>query len=163
MSVKQPVIVSQGNVQLESLVSTAYPWYDPDSKEREIQFHEAYVIERNDWDKGIQGCVYQINGREFTDLSFAKGKTLAEYPDRYEIRQHMDGTKFLFYYSSIPTFDDADWLWDHIGHLVVYYDGNEVVLISCRHGAKIPRIKVYIGLEKSNSNFDRWLTLLKNA
>ena len=75
----------------------------------------------------------------------------------------MDGTKFLFYYSSIPTFDDADWLWDHIGHLVVYYDGGEVVLISCRHGAKLPSIKVYIGWDKSNSNFARWLTLLKNA
>lgn len=101
-------MVLQGDVELETLSNTAFPWYDPDSKEREIQFREAYVIERNDWDKGIQGCVYQINGREFTDLSFAKGKTLAEYPDRYEIRQHMDGTKFLFYYSSIPTFDDAD-------------------------------------------------------
>ena len=163
MNEKQTVMVLQGDVELETLSNTTYPWYDPDSREREIQFREGYSIERIHWDEGIQDCVYQINGRIFTDLSFAKGETLAEYPDHYEIRRHADGTKFLFFYSSIPTFDEGDWLWDHISHLVVYYDGNEVILISCRHGAKIPRIKVYIGLEKSNSNFDRWLTLLKNA
>lgn len=163
MNVKQTVIVVQGNVQLDKMSDTSYPWYDPDSREREIQFREAHVIERIDWDKGIQDCVYQIGGRKFTDLSFTKGETLAECPDRYEIRKHIDGTKFLFHYSSIPTFDDADWLWDHMNHLAVYYDGDEVVLIVCRHGTKIPRIKIYVGLEKSNSNFDRWLTILKNS
>ena len=56
MNEKQTVMVLQGDVELETLSNTAFPWYDPDSKEREIQFREAYVIERNDWDKGIQGC-----------------------------------------------------------------------------------------------------------
>lgn len=52
------------------------------------------MIERHIWDKGIQGCIYQVQGREFTDLSFVKGKTLAEFPDNYEIRERTDGTKF---------------------------------------------------------------------
>lgn len=163
MNAKQTVMVLQGDVELEALSNTACPWYDPDSREREIQFREGYMIERISWEKGIQDCIYQVKGRTFTDLSFTKGETLAEYPGNDEIRRHADGTKFWFSYSSIPTFDEGDWLWDHIHHLAVYWDGDEVVLISCRHGAKIPRIKIYVGLEKSHAAFDRWLALLKKA
>ena len=163
MDAKQAVIVLQGNVQLNAKPNTTYSWFGPVSMDRELKFREAYEIERNDWNNGIQGCIYQVKGREFTDLSFVKGKTLEEYPDDYEIREHMDGTKFLFSYSSIPTFDYADRLWDSTSHIAVYEMGNEVVLLSCRHGAKIPRIKIYVGLEKSIPSFDRWLSVLKEA
>lgn len=163
MDAEQKVNVIQGDVERKALKDTAHPWYDSDTKEREIKFREAYIIERNDWDKGIVDCIYQIKGRTFTDLSFARGETLARYPDLWELRQHMDGTKFLFNYSRIPTFDESDWIWDNTSYLVVYWDGDEAVLISCRHGVKIPRIKIYIGLEKSNPNFDRWLAILKNG
>lgn len=163
MDAKQAVIVLQGNVQLNAKPNNTYSWFGPVSMDRELKFREAYEIERNDWNNGIQGCIYQVKGREFTDLSFVKGKTLAEYPDDYEIREHMDGTKFLFSYSSIPTFDYADRLWDSTSYTAIYEIENEVVLLSCRHGAKIPRIEIYIGLEKSVPNFSKWLTTLENA
>lgn len=163
MDAKRTVIVLQGNVQLNAVPNTTYSWYGPVSMDRELKFREAYEIERNDWNNGIQGCIYQVQGREFTDLSFTKGNTLAEFPDDYEIREHVDGTKFLFSHSSIPTFDYADRLWDSIRHIAVYEIENEVVLLSCRHGAKIPRIEIYVGLEKSIPSFDRWLSVLKEA
>ena len=163
MDAEQSVIVLQGNVQLNTKPNATYSWYGPVSMDRELKFREAYVIERNNWDKGIQGCIYQVKGREFTDLSFVKGKTLAEYPDDYEIREHMDGTKFIFSYSSIPTFDYTDRLWASTSYIAIYEIENEVVLLSCRHGAKIPRIEIYIGLEKSVPSFDRWLYVLKES
>lgn len=163
MDAEQSVIVLQGNVQLNTKPNATYSWYGPVSMDRELKFREAYVIERNNWDKGIQGCIYQVKGREFTDLSFVKGKTLAEYPDDYEIREHMDGTKFIFSYSSIPTFDYTDRLWASTSYIAIYEIENEVVLLTCRHGAKIPRIEIYIGLEKSVPSFDRWLRVLKEA
>ena len=180
MDAKRTVIVLQGNVQLNAVPNTTYSWYGPVSMDRELKFptyswygpvsmdrelkfREAYEIERNDWNNGIQGCIYQVKGQEFTDLSFVKGKTLAEYPDDYEIREHMDGTKFLFSYSSIPTFDYTDRLWASTSYIAIYEIENEVVLLSCRHGAKIPRIEIYIGLEKSVPSFDRWLYVLKES
>ena len=60
MDAKQAVIVLQGNVQLNAKPNTTYSWFGPVFMDRELKFREAYEIERDDWNNGIQGCIYQV-------------------------------------------------------------------------------------------------------
>ena len=152
------VQVIMGNERATLLDNSSFRFAGLVSEDRELCFREAYEIERVDWGKGIQGCVYRVGSREFEDLSCMKGETIRklEIPD-YELRLHADGTRFLFQYEDIPTFDSSDREWDSTFNMCVYRDGETVVVIRCSHGYKIPRIRIFIGLEKSVEKFTRAL------
>ena len=70
------------------------------------------------------------------------------------------GTKFLFEGSSSPTFDLEDRLWSGVSKTVAYRDGGGVHLIHCMHGYQIPRIFIFLELEKSIPSFDEWMKQL---
>lgn len=160
MSDKTDVIITTGAVELKSLEDTKYLWYGTPAEDRELQFQKAYMIERTNWNEGIRNCDYRVHEREFTDLSFANGTTIQKSPEGYEIREHEDGTRFLYRLSYIPTFDSDDRDWDGYSRTVVYRDSEGVNIIHCRHGYLIPRIECYTGLMKSTPAFDECLKLL---
>ena len=150
------VEILDGNVSLDS-IEPVYEWPGIVGEDCKIQFNAAYEIERKDWNNGIVDCIYRVHEREFKDLSFLQGETIEEFPDNYEIRTHEDGTRFLFHYSDIPTFDYGDRAWNSMLHLVVYADKSGVNMIYCRHGYAIGRIRIYIGMSKSIPIFSEWL------
>ena len=47
-----------------------------DIRDLEMEFERAYQLVRSGYGSGIENCTYRVNGREFTDLSFAKGTVL---------------------------------------------------------------------------------------
>lgn len=151
----------RGKVAIKLLDDTSYRWMGPVNQDCTLKFRQAYALEELGSGNGIKDCVYRIHGREFTDLSFLYGDTLEKYPDNYQIRKHEDGTKFLFAYTSIPTFDFEDRLWDGVAHTAVYCDDEGVNLLHSRHGTLISKIEIYIGLTRSISIFDEWLKLLR--
>lgn len=158
---EEELALVRGNVEVKPVEDAGYRWPGPVSQDCMLKFRKAYVLEGRDSGNGIKNCVYRIHGRELTDLSFLYGDTLANYPDNYEIRMHADGTKFLFSYTSIPTFDFGDRLWSGVAHTAVYCDEEGVNLLHSLHGARIPRIEIYIGLTRSIPAFDAWLKLLR--
>lgn len=150
-----------GKAAIKPLDDTSYRWEGPVNQGCTLKFRRAYALEELSPGNGIKDCVYQIHGRKFTDLSFLHGDTLEKYPDNYQIRKHEDGTKFLFSYTSIPTFDLEDRLWDGVAHTAVYCDDEGFNLLHSRHGASISKIEIYIGLIRSIPVFDEWLKLLR--
>ncbi len=158
------IVILNGNVSVKSLPTTTYPWAGPVDGDRDLGFKRAYEICAEDWNKGIVDCVYSIHGRKFQDLSCMEGKILQKFQDRYqdgyEVREHTDGTKFIFSCGIIPTFDSGDREWDSVGEIAIYADTEGIDLIHCNHGYKIPRIKVYIGLTRSTPAFTELLKYL---
>ena len=161
MSEKKDIEIFSGKVILKELSDPVYRWPDGDSDDCNLVFKKAYIIEHTDWDAGIVECSYRVHDRKFLDLSCMRGDTLHDFPDGYEIRKHEDGTRFLFSYVGIPTFDFEDREWDSVSHIAVYCDEGGINLIHCRHGYKISRISVYIGLIKSVPSFTEWLKILR--
>lgn len=156
----QDIVILSGEATVTSLSKPSYQWAGRINEDRELIFKHAYKIERRSWDRGIENCFYRVHNREFKDLSCMSGDTLQKFPDDYEIREHADGTKFMFSYGSIPTFDSADREWDSMCHTAVYCDDYGINMIRCRHGYKIPHIEIYLGLIKSIPGFSAWLKLL---
>ncbi len=103
------VVILSGNAIVKSLPTTTYQWSGPIDNDRELRFKRAYEICGKDWTEGIENCVYSIHGRKFQNLSCMEGETLQKIQDdndfHYEVREHADGTKFVFSCGSIPTFD----------------------------------------------------------
>ena len=102
--------------------------------ERDLVFKKAYEIASTHLREGISNLAFRVYNREFKDLSFLEGEILQEYPDRHEIRKHADGTKFMFLYSGVPTFDFEDRVWDSMVHIAVYADAYGINMIHCSHG-----------------------------
>lgn len=157
---RKDVIVLSGSVKLTGQQKTSYYWQGRYDEDRELVFERAYEIEHTDWGEGVRGCVYRVHDREFRDLSCMKGETLRKFSDETEIRLHEDGTRFLFRFVDIPTFDSGDREWDSMEHIAVYRDSFGINLISCRHGYAIPRIMIYTGLTRSVPGLTKWLELL---
>ena len=157
MNSSKDVVIVNGKGIVSVIRKPVYRWSGRISEDRELVFKRAYEIAPPRVGEGISDLVFQVHDREFEDLSFLKGETLQEFSDGYEIRRHADGTKFLFSYSSVPTFDSGDREWDSISHIVVYADDAGINMIHCRHGYAIPRIKVYVGLMKTVPAFTTWL------
>ena len=154
------VKVFSDKVSIKKMENTKFQWRGEYGDDLELIFEQAFCISPIDRNKGINDCIFTIHDRRFTDLSFLNGKTINEYPDDYEIREHDDGTKFLFSFVDIPTFDSEDRVWDSMDHLAVYCDDTDIVLIQCKHGYEIPRINIYIGLKRSVPVFTEWLKLM---
>ena len=159
----EDVVIIQGNVIVKEISKPIFEWSGKADDDRELVFNRAYEIAPPYLGEGISNMVFRVHNREFKDLSFLNGETLQEYPHHNEIRKHADGTKFMFSYNNIPTFDSGDREWDSAVHITVYADESGINLIHCRHGYKVPRIKVYIGLQKSIPAFTEWLEKLENA
>jgi len=152
MSNTNDIVILSGNVGVKNLLMTTYRWSGRIDGDRELEFKKAYEIYAKDWDEGIVNCIYSIHGRKFQNLSCMEGNTLQEIQDdddHYEVREHADGTKFVFSWGSIPTFDFGDREWDSMYKAAIYADAEGIHMISCSHGYRIPRIKVYIGLVRS--------------
>lgn len=160
MSDNREIVIFSGNVKVKEIENPVFEWAGRVNDDRKLVFKSAYEIAPPHLAEGISNLVFRVHDREFKDLSFLAGETLQEYPDHYEIRKHQDGTKFVFSYSSIPTFDSGDREWDSICHIAVYADQEGINMIYCRHGYAVPRIKVYIGLMKSIPAFTEWLERL---
>ena len=120
--IEDDLVLLHGNARMRQMDDTSYRWAGPAKQDCTLLFKKAYVLEGLDLGNSINDCVYRIHGRELIDLSFLHGDTLEEYPNNYQIRKHKDGTKFLFIYTSIPTFDFEDRLWDSVAHTAVYRD-----------------------------------------
>lgn len=161
----EAIAIVKGDANVKQTENPVYQWFGPINANLNLTFEKAYQIERKDWDKGIVDCTYRIYGREFTDLSCMKGTTLEEIPDEgcdeFEIRQHEDGIRFLYCYSSIPTFDSGDREWGSHSQKALYCDDRGIHLISCLHGYKIGRISVYLGLQSAGERFEKWLEYLQ--
>lgn len=157
------VIVSGKNVVLDPVEETTFIWREPNFKPNmTLEFSKAYEIRRIDWNEGIHDCVWQLNGRTFTDMSCLKGKTIKKfYTGRddysYHLRQYEDGKKFLLYYEEIPTFDSGDREWDSMKLRALFCDDYGVNLVHCHEGYKLPSIKIRVGLKKASAEFLRWL------
>ena len=159
------VLLSGQDVALRSLEKTTYtdfPVYNGQSIE--LTFGRAYALYRINWDYGISDCTYSIHGREFKDLSFGIGETVEKIDDNdsigHSLRIYPDGKKFIFAFEEIPTFDSGDRVWDSVRHVALYCDDKGVNLIHCQHGYQIPRIEIYIGLNKIAPGFSKWLNYI---
>ena len=153
------------NIALKSIEKTTYTDFTmSDGQTVELTFDRAYEIEHINWDYGIRDCTYLIHGREFKDLSFCRGETVEEIDDNdsmgHSLRIYPDGKKFIFAFKEIPTFDSGDRVWDSVRHVAIYCDDEGVNLIHCQHGYQIPRIKIYIGLNKIAPEFSKWLNYI---
>ena len=105
---RKDVIVLSGSVKLTEQQKTSYYWQGRYDEDRELVFEKAYEIEHINWSEGVRDCIYRVHDREFKDLSCMSGKTLKKFSDDTEIREHEDGTEFLFFFIDIPTFDSGD-------------------------------------------------------
>ena len=160
---RRNVVVLSGTAELNELPNPACEWSGRIDEDRTLVFTNAYSIERKDWSHGIENCVYRVHDREFTDLSCMSGKTLQKYSDGSELREHEDGTVFLFSRGSIPTFDSGDREWDSMSLTALCCDSEGVTLIRCCRGYKIPKITIYTGLRKTTREFTEWLNRLPAA
>lgn len=157
-------IVSGKNVRVEISEYTTFTCIS--CKIRNLEFERAYELEGSFLDdRNIENCVYRVNGREFTDLSFVKGTLLENLKGNgkngVELMQYEDGTKFLLFHYDVPTFDIYDREYDGNCLAVVYHDENGVKLIHCHYGYNLPRIYFYFNLQESNAEFDKWLEYIK--
>lgn len=119
MSDNREIVIISGNVKVKEIENPVFEWAGRVNDDRKLVFKSAYEIAPPHLAEGISNLTFRVHDREFKDLSFLVGETLQEYPDHYEIRKHQDGTKFVFSYSSIPTFDSGDREWDSICHIAV--------------------------------------------
>ena len=154
------VVVLSGKAEVKVISKPVYKWEGKTGEDRELVFRSAYVIAPPGLGEGVSSVAFRVHTREFCDLSFLKGETVQKYPGNKEIRRYADGTPFMFSYERIPTFDSGDREWDSACHLAVYADADGINMIHCRHGYKVPRIEVYIGLVKSIPAFTEWLERL---
>ena len=167
------VVLVKKNATLSRLKNNIFKWPSPHRyssadkhKKISLEFARAYVIRyRSDYRNGLKNCVYQIHGREFTDLNFAKGEILKTFEDStrkdlFEVRQYPDGKKFIYHFYDIPTFDAEDRDWDGDGDVVVFRDNDGVNLISCRSGYYIPEIEIFVGLQTQDADFEKFLAEL---
>lgn len=152
------VAVLSGNVTLGEISWTTFHWEGEYRKDHGLVFAHAYTIEH--CNEGINNCVYTVHGRKFTDLSFVQGKTIQQFSEGHEIREHEDGTRFLFVYKELPTFDSGDRVWGSTEHIAVYSDKYGINLIRCEHGYAIPRIYIYVGLTNIPPVFEEWVKIL---
>lgn len=153
--------VFSGNVVIEQIDKPVFNWEGQFDDDRELLFKSAYEIAHSCIEEGISNLTFRVHHRFFQNLSFLEGEILQEFPRGYGIRRHADGTKFLFSYKEIPTFDSGDREWDSMRHIAVYADEMGINLIHCSHGYAVPRIQVYIGLVKSIPAFNEWLEMLR--
>lgn len=155
-------IVSGKNVRVE--ISEYKEFYCSSCGIKNVEFIRAYELENSAHDD-IENCVYRVNGREFTDLSFAKGTLLenlkGDERNGVKLKQYEDGTKFLLFHYNVPTFDSSDREYDGNCLAAVYRDDSGVKLIHCHYGYKLPRICFYLNLKKSNEEFDKLLEYIK--
>ena len=128
-----------------------------------LKFRSVYQIKPRNWNTGIQNCAYRVRDRAFTDLSFLEGDVIRELADDMDIRLHEDGTRFVFSYTDIPTFDSGDREWDSMAHIALYRDEKGVNLLHCRHGYRIPQIEVCLGLTNTVPEVTEWLELLNTV
>lgn len=130
-----------------------------------LEFERAYELENSTFERDIENCTYRVNGREFTDLSFAKGTVLeilkGDERNGVELRQYEDGKKFLLFHYDVPTFDIYDREYDGDCVIVAYIDDTGVKLIHCHYGYKLPRIEFYFNLKQSHAEFDKLLEYIK--
>lgn len=160
-NLQNDIAIISGEAAVKTLERATFQCPGARGRDGSLEFEKAYKLERVDTGNGIYNCVYRICGREFKDLSFAEGATLQKYPGRCEVRVHDDGTKFLFFYESIPTFDFSDRIWSGVAHTVAYCEDGKIILLHCAHGARISSIEVYLGLTKSVPAFDERLEALR--
>ena len=160
MAESKEVVVLSEHEKVEEQKRTSFPWRGSYKQDRELVFRRAYEIAHKSFANPLKDCRYRVHDRAFYDLSFLKGKTIEEYEGNYAIREHPDGTRFLFSYEEIPTFDSEDRDWDGMSHCAVYCDDKGINLIHCRHGYGIARISVYTGLVRAFPDFMKWLERL---
>ena len=96
-------------------------------------------------------------------ITFLEGDVIRELADDMDIRLHEDGTRFVFSYTDIPTFDSGDREWDSMAHIALYRDEKGVNLLHCRHGYRIPQIEVCLGLTNTVPEVTEWLELLNTV
>lgn len=137
----------------------AVSWPESDREDMLI-FKTICKIEPTNRSEGVTGCCFRVRRRAFRDLSFQEGRVIQSYGEGCELREHEDGTGFLFFEEDIPTFDSEDREWDSVNQITLYEDAGEILLICCKHGYRIPRIEVYIGLVHATTEFAEWLKRL---
>ena len=112
MDIAKEVTIISGDVKLNTLNPPVFKWGGSPKEDTDLVFSKAFCIERANWDEGIKKCTYTIHDREFTDLSFSKGELLEKMEGGYRLKEHEDGTKFIYESGNITAFDDSDWEWD---------------------------------------------------
>ncbi len=157
----EPIKILSGKATLKRLEKTSCSWIDSTGEKITLEFSQAYEIERDNYNEGLQDCEYLIHCRKFVDLDFMDNKTLKTFFDDnntgYRLKKFEDGQKFLYSYEDVPTFDSDDRVWDSIDEFGIFFDDEGIHMINCRHGYKIPRIKIYLNLQKADKDFLRWL------
>lgn len=158
--IENDIIILRGNADAKPIDHPVFKWSGKVGEDLDLVFRCAYEIAPPHFGEEISNLSFRVHNREFQDLSFLNGVTLQKCSDRYEIRKHADGTKFVFSYSNIPTFDLSDRVWDSMSHLAAYADEAGINIVFCKHGYKIPCIMVYVGLVKSIPAFTELLKKL---
>lgn len=159
-------ILSGENVELKISEDNIFEWHEPCYElKMTLEFEECFEIRHVDWHRGIQDCVYQVNEKTFTDLSFLKGEVKINFHSSrddysYQLRKNADGEKFLRYWEKIPTFDDGDRDWDSEELRALYVDEQGINLIHCHCGYELPHIKICVGLKKASPEILRWLNYI---
>ncbi len=158
-------IVSGKNVRVTDYEYKNFHCGSCEIKNFKLEFERAYQLESSTFERDIENCTYRINGRAFTDLSFAKGTVLENLQgdEKYgvELRQYEDGKKFLLFHYDVPTFDVYDREYDGTCVFSAYIDDTGVKLIHCHYGYKLPRICFYMNLKQSCEAFDKLLEYIK--
>ena len=157
-------IVTGKNVRVENYEWNVFRCVSCDIRDFEMEFESAYQLVRSGYGSGIENCTYRVNGRKFTDISFAKGTMLeilqGNERNGVQLRQYEDGKKFLLFRYDVPTFDSSDREYDGTCLFAAYRDEEGVKLIHCHYGYKLPRIYFYMNLKKSCAEFDKLLEYL---
>ena len=160
----EKISLLKGEAKITRLKDTVYKHNTLKDESRELNFADAYTIEPKVWGDGLRDCSYQINGNKFTDLSCLRGTVIKKMGKEHDGKQNLMmlecGLKAVLQQREIPTFDMDDREWDGNAYTLFYRDKKGVNLIYCRCGYKIPRIYVYIGLQKSTPDIDEQLKLL---
>ena len=158
-----PITVLTDKAKVTPTDDLSYNWNAPDKKFVKLEFEKAFEIEPVTWGEGLRDCEYKIFDRQFKDLNFVRGKDLKNFFEEkftgYKLILKTfpnSQQKFLYQREDVPTFDSDDREWDGDKDCVIYFD-REIILLSCRSGYKVPRIKIYIGLKKAPTDFKNWL------
>ena len=140
-------------------------WSPPEKSFIDLEFNRKYELKHKDFNRGIDDCKYKFRDRTFIDLDFRNGNELETLFDNRGIVQKImaydDGKKFFYQSNDIPVFDSGDALWDNICELVIFREGEEIVMIRSQHGWNIPSIEIYVGLKTSEPLLERILARLE--
>ena len=129
-------------------------------KELKVGFREVETVDHYLGKDDITGYQYTLNGRTYTDVSSFHAGDRQKLEEDVEIRTDIYGSKVLWVYQEIPTFDSDDRDWDSHAVRYLIYDGREIDLIYMRGGYHIAKLKIYKGLQYADRGLKSYLKQL---